>query len=1049
MWNSRGSTVLSGLCTAAVALSLLTGPAVPSQAATQDGLTIPDTHPRLWWNAERLALAKQWWAAHKFTPRDDDAFGNAFRYVMTSESLYAQRAITKLMNFYVPQGELDGTISNTYRWADWVPVVFDWTYDVMTPDQRTTFMTRYNGYVDIMRQKGWGGLKQPSSNYYWGYLRNELNWAIATYHDNDMAPAFLDHALVARWGGSFQPWAASGGRGGIPNEGSQYGRYMLSYPVVPFVSAGLLGRELFSEGMFHKEAVMYMIYTTSPAGSSKYDIFPYSDDEFWRYGGNAEVDYFGDFMTAAAMTWKNLPIGQYARRWLNLVTPDVSNHVKAVDAGGPELPLTNLPLDYYSPGTIGFLFARNSWQSDATLVHLFLGVPSGGASHAHEAAGTFQIRRGAKWVSRSTVGYTDKILGYNGSVVTVNKQVATNAIIFNGKGQSLSYEDGPPKINRLESRANYAYADVDLSLAYRAHKSSRPDRDDNPYVKHAEREFLFIRPLETLVVFDRMESSSEKIPAADVAKTFLAHFELPPVIDGPNSVLGVNGTEALRLITLVPSAPTYRVINEKNFLNAPTSTHYQYRLEVDTKGSAQGYFLHLLQSKGALDPDIQATVAEDAGAFTVTITHPTKGGAVVVFNKGMVSSGGGVGYAASGLPSTVTPLTAGVQGIKVTDNGPVWDGMPEPSPAPAPIAPTVSLTAPSSGASLSGPVTVSATASDDKGVAGVQFLLDGSPLGAEDLTNTFSVSWDTLTALNGSHVLTAIARNVDGYKTTSSPVTVSVSNVQSTNPPVISGITVSGITASAATVGWTTDVLSDSLVEYGTTTAYGSAKGDGQLVTSHSLSLSQLAAETLYHYRVRSADLLGKSAVSADATFTTGAASPAAFQEANGQVVMEAEHYSAKVARNSQDWLLETAQSGFSGTAYVEALANIGKNIGTNYVTTSPEVVYRVQFTTPGTYYVWVRGFGATDQDDSVHAGIDGTGSSTADTINLSTKSKWGWTRTAMDGSSATIKITSPGLHTIHLWMREDGFKIDKILLRTNSSSTAPSGSGPAESPSL
>ena len=49
-------------------------------------------------------------------------------------------------------------------------------------------------------------------------------------------------------------------------------------------------------------------------------------------------------------------------------------------------------------------------------------------------------------------------------------------------------------------------------------------------------------------------------------------------------------------------------------------------------------------------------------------------------------------------------------------------------------APTVSLTAPASG-TVSGTVTLSATASDNVGVAGVQFLLDGTtPLGTEDTT---------------------------------------------------------------------------------------------------------------------------------------------------------------------------------------------------------------------------------------------------------------------------------------------------------------------------
>src|SRR2546422_1157843 len=59
---------------------------------------------------------------------------------------------------------------------------------------------------------------------------------------------------------------------------------------------------------------------------------------------------------------------------------------------------------------------------------------------------------------------------------------------------------------------------------------------------------------------------------------------------------------------------------------------------------------------------------------------------------------------------------------------------------------------------------------------GVQFKLDGANYGAEDTTSPYSTSWNTTTVSNGSHTLTAIARDAAGNQTTSSPVTVTVSN---------------------------------------------------------------------------------------------------------------------------------------------------------------------------------------------------------------------------------------------------------------------------------
>jgi hypothetical protein len=116
--------------------------------------------------------------------------------------------------------------------------------------------------------------------------------------------------------------------------------------------------------------------------------------------------------------------------------------------------------------------------------------------------------------------------------------------------------------------------------------------------------------------------------------------------------------------------------------------------------------------------------------------------------------------------------------------------------------PSVSLTAPVSGATASGTLTVSANATDNVGVAGVQFLLDGAPLGPEDTAPPYSISWNTTGATNGAHTLSARARDAAGNLTTSAAVTVTVSN--DTTPPTVSitapanGATVSGkITLSA------------------------------------------------------------------------------------------------------------------------------------------------------------------------------------------------------------------------------------------------------------
>lgn len=105
--------------------------------------------------------------------------------------------------------------------------------------------------------------------------------------------------------------------------------------------------------------------------------------------------------------------------------------------------------------------------------------------------------------------------------------------------------------------------------------------------------------------------------------------------------------------------------------------------------------------------------------------------------------------------------------------------------------PTVSISSPTGASTVTGRITVSANASDNVGVAGVQFQLDGANLGAEDTASPYSVSWDTTTASNGSHTVSAIARDAAGNKSTAS-VTVTVSN--SPPPATTAGVGVDATT---------------------------------------------------------------------------------------------------------------------------------------------------------------------------------------------------------------------------------------------------------------
>jgi hypothetical protein len=101
-------------------------------------------------------------------------------------------------------------------------------------------------------------------------------------------------------------------------------------------------------------------------------------------------------------------------------------------------------------------------------------------------------------------------------------------------------------------------------------------------------------------------------------------------------------------------------------------------------------------------------------------------------------------------------------------------------PAPDTTAPVVAFTQPAQGVTVSGTITVSASASDNVGVSGIRFLLDGTEIVPEIKASPYNATWNTSSVSNGSHVLTVVARDSANNQSSAS-VTVNVSN--QTAPP--------------------------------------------------------------------------------------------------------------------------------------------------------------------------------------------------------------------------------------------------------------------------
>lgn len=670
-------------------------------AAHAASLAIPATHPRIWFgDAARLAQAQAYYGTTPFTPQGSDIqFERALRGVVSGNTADCDAAVTHLMNWLV---ENNGNRRDALRQqGEELLVIYDWCHHRLSPAQISTLVARWNGYWDVEIADGFANHGAEANNYWWGRTRNLLMWGITTFGENPRAQEFIDHALDVRFGQWFPDWYEDFGRGGVFPEGADYGVVSLSYPLLPFVSAADYGFDPYAQTPYFREAIYAMLYGTTPgptALTGSYSggalLFTFNDDETLHSGGviNAR-EYLGDFARAMGQRHPASGNARHARAWAQQTNAGRRWLFNALGGTGTVADYVTLPLDYYAPGA-AVLSSRTSHDANGMQVQLQLGTP-GHIEHRHYDAGSFQVWRKGRWLTRESAGYADQLRGYGGTgLVDTEHPLAHNGLLFEAWSTGRWVGTGPivippggerfenprdlPRITRLQHEPQFSFVAVDYSDAYRNMPESRVDW---PYAEKAGREFVFIRPLQALVILDRTRGSADSllpfyngggwlldgphVGAAQVRRTFVMHFETAPVVAG-NKVRATIGTQISELTTLLPATPDFRIVDE----DVPGDVQAgQYRLEVEQSGSAEAYFLNVITGYDAGETPLTTALTDNGNSWTLQLSHPQRGSASLVLNKGMSSAGGTLT-----IGSTTTPLRASVQGISVTPDGPVWDG---------------------------------------------------------------------------------------------------------------------------------------------------------------------------------------------------------------------------------------------------------------------------------------------------------------------------------------------------------------------------------------
>ncbi len=198
------------------------------------------------------------------------------------------------------------------------------------------------------------------------------------------------------------------------------------------------------------------------------------------------------------------------------------------------------------------------------------------------------------------------------------------------------------------------------------------------------------------------------------------------------------------------------------------------------------------------------------------------------------------------------------------------------------------------------------------------------------------------------------------------------------------------------------------------------------------------------------------------------------FEEVDGLVAVEAEHFSSQDKQDVRGWYLVTADqtpsvkpdgdpphvAGASGGTYLEVLPDTRRThgdkliSGQNFVNEPGKMAvlsYKVYFNNPGRYYVWARTYSTGSEDNGLHVGLNGAWPESGQRMQWTAKQNWFWdskqrtekVHTGVPGQ-LYLDIAETGLQTITFCMREDGFEFDKWLMTKQRDFPRPGGEGPA-----
>lgn len=464
-------------------------------------------------------------------------------------------------------------------------LVYDWTYDLLTPTQRTRWLAYANQAVwNVWNhdQAKWGNttyawsgwsVDNPSNNYYYSFLKATMLLGLASQGENTQAQAWLDKFRTEKIENQLIPTFNRDLAGGGSREGTGYGVSMRELWELYDWWERSTGERIATRTPHTLASMAHMMHSIVPTLDR---LAPTGDHA--RESTAALFDYHREYLLKLMSLFPQERMSGAAKSLLDASSvPRMAQYFEYfVDYiyEPPSLPSTTLAdvsTTYWGAGT-GQLMMRSAWDTGAAFANFICGPYT--ESHAHRDQGSFVIHRGA-WLA-----YDANIDSHSG-IEQGEEMHNLVRITQGGNTVQQQYSASGCNLLTLADNAQFTYAVADVTPIY----------NGNAAVSKVQREFLFIRP-GTFVVFDRV------VTGAGAGKVWTLNLPGTPTLNG-NLISYANGANQIDVRRIAPTSLTSVLTGQ--------------RVEVTDSAAGQSLFLNVLGTNGSVSNAVASNGTDQTG----------------------------------------------------------------------------------------------------------------------------------------------------------------------------------------------------------------------------------------------------------------------------------------------------------------------------------------------------------------------------------------------------------------------------------------------------